>query len=748
MRRLTLTGNAWLMRRSCLWACVIAASAMCHQLTAQTNVPSQWTVPVGPQPRTTPVQWPSLLPGNAKPSGQVQPPIPQLQLPAGVRPTGPVPYWPASSARSIVQPPAANKSDDLLLPDALLPASKSSGQDLLAPKSSDDLLGGNGDDLLTPSAGDKAKAGDNPLDEMSKQAPGRASDSLPGAGHGKDKPLRDGVPAGADPHASAFADTLYPSALRCAKCHQKIYDEWRVSAHAYAAISPMFQRFEQAMTVVTKGTVGTFCVRCHAPVATQMEYPREASIADGAAVFREGITCVACHRVVERYGRVNGERRIEPGDIFQPVVGNLGGTGIAKAAADADNYKVKLHPGDKRPGQELHQGAIKFEQLGKSDFCVSCHQVAVHPGIALEVVWAQYRASPARARGVSCQDCHMGLEPGKAMGYSCAPAAEMSGKVVEANRKHSNHIFHGPGNSIAHPGLFPHNEKSLRWSIAQWLEFDWRAGWGTAEFEKQFAAMGGNKDCFPEAWKLTDDRRDARKILDDNFKLLGIKRDSATRVMNNAAHIEGPEILSSRRPGEDLHIKYRIHNTSDGHNMPTGSLGAQPQLWLNVVLTGPDGRWLWESGYLDGNGDLADMHSLQVRKGLIKPDLQLLNLQTKFLITGVKGTDREMYLPVNVDADQLPFLRPGAVPITVLNHPPFVRMEAHSVPPLGFRVADYRIPGELIRQPGTYRLSVRMRSRMEPIYFMRFCTATPEMERRMLEQTLDVQPQAVEFEIQ
>ncbi len=59
--------------------------------------------------------------------------------------------------------------------------------------------------------------------------------------------------------------------------------------------------------------------------------------------------------------------------------------------------------------------------------------------------------------------------------------------------------------------------------------------------------MGGNKDCFPEAWKLTDDRRDARKILDDNFKLLGIKRESATRTMNNAAHIEGPEILSSRR---------------------------------------------------------------------------------------------------------------------------------------------------------------------------------------------------------
>ena len=620
------------------------------------------------------------------------------------------------------------------------------------------LLGGSGsdDDLLADPL--LSSGGLDELEAMSKQPPGRAADALPaapqtivpGAGHGRDEATRDGLPPGVDPHAEAFAETLYPSALKCAKCHQKIYDEWRVSSHAYAAVSPMFQRFEQAMTNITQGTLGTFCVRCHAPVATQMEFPREASIVDGPAVFREGITCVACHRVVERYGRVNGERRIEPGDIFQPVVGHSGGHGVHKVMADADHYKVKLDPQDKRPGQEIHRGAIQFEQLSSSSFCVSCHQVAVHPGVSLEVVWAQYRASPARARGVTCQDCHMGIEPGKALGYECAPAAVINGKAIEGREsiKHSNHMFHGPGNSIAHPGLFPHNEKSLRWNVEQWLQFDWRAGWGTPEFEKQLDATGTDAShCFPASWSTTDERRDARKVLDENFRLLDLKRESATRTMANAVCIDGPEINSSRRAGDDLHVRYVVRNMSDGHNMPSGSLGAQPQLWLNVVLTGPDGRWLWESGYLDGNGDLADLHSLQVRHGFIKPDHQLFNLQTKFLITGVKGTDREMYLPANVDIDQLPLFRPGAVPVSVLNHPPLVRMEAHSVPALGAKVANYRVPGELLQQPGTYRLSARMRSRMEPIYFMRFCTATPEMERRMLEQTLDVAPQAIEFEI-
>jgi hypothetical protein len=74
-------------------------------------------------------------------------------------------------------------------------------------------------------------------------------------------------------------------------------------------------------------------------------------------------------------------------------------------------------------------------------------------------------------------------------------------------------------------------------------------------------------------------------------------------------------------------------------------------------------------------------------------------------------------------------------------------MEQKSLPPLGSRKAKYSVPGQLLQQPGRYRLSVRLRSRMEPIYFMKFCDATPEMQRRMLENTLDLHETAVEFEI-
>lgn len=571
-------------------------------------------------------------------------------------------------------------------------------------------------------------------------------EKISGSPHGSQPPASGGVPAGIDPHAEAFANDLYPSATKCASCHQKIYDEWRVSAHAYAAISPMFHKFEQKITELSQGTVGTFCLRCHSPVSVQMNFPREASLVDAPLVFREGVTCVACHRVKEAYGRVHGERRIEPGPLQAPVYGSIGGEGIARAIADKDNYKIKLDPNSKSPGQEIHWQGIQFEQLSDSAFCQPCHQVAVHPGISLEVVWAQYRAGPACKKGISCQDCHMGMVPGKPLGYEVGAAAEMSGKTVDKNRKHSNHLFFGPGNSIAHPGIFPQNEKALRWTIDQWAQFDWRSAWGTDAFEKAVA----NRQIiapFPPAWTSTDERRDARKVLDENFKLLNVKKASSIAVMEAGMHVEGPFFQQPPQVGSDLHVHYNVHNISEGHNSPSGSLGAQPQLWLNVVLTGPSGARLWESGYLDANGDLANQHSLLVTQRLIPPDRQLFNLQTQFITTGVKGPDREMYLPVNVDIDQLPFLRPGNIPYTVMNHPPFIRMEQKSIPPLGNKVARYDIPGELLSQPGTYRLSARMRSCMEPIYFMRFCGATTEMERRMLEQTIDLHPYSVEFTV-
>ena len=69
------------------------------------------------------------------------------------------------------------------------------------------------------------------------------------------------------------------------------------------------------------------------------------------------------------------------------------------------------------------------------------------------------------------------------------------------------------------------------------------------------------------------------------------------------------------------------------------------------------------------------------------------------------------------------------------------------MPPLSSRDARYKIPGKLITTTGKYKLAVRMRSRAEPIYFMKFVEATSDMEQSMNEWMLDIHPYTVEFEI-
>ena len=122
-------------------------------------------------------------------------------------------------------------------------------------------------------------------------------------------------------------------------------------------------------------------------------------------------------------------------------------------------------------------------------------------------------------------------------------------------------------------------------------------------------------------------------------------------------------------------------------------------------------------------------------------------MQSKFLTTNLKGTDREMYLPINLDFDQLPFIRPGGTPVSLLNHPPNVRLEKRSIPPLGSRDAKYKVPGKLPSKAGTYRLAVRLRGRSEPIYFMDFVGATTDMKRAMNEWITDSHAYAVEFDV-
>ncbi len=218
-----------------------------------------------------------------------------------------------------------------------------------------------------------------------------------------------------EPHSKIFAESSYPTAATCGQCHTQIYKEWSNSSHAYASISPMFHKFEQTINDLASGTVRAFCVRCHQQVGTQRGEPRYQALWERSEVSREGITCITCHRITDEFAKVNGQRTVQPGNISRAVTTTGKGSKFYDILKNREQYHITTN--EKEHGTQIHTSIFTLDQLDKPQFCVSCHQVAVQPGIKLEVVWDQYRASPAAEQGITCQDCHMGRVPGIAAGF-------------------------------------------------------------------------------------------------------------------------------------------------------------------------------------------------------------------------------------------------------------------------------------------------------------------------------------------
>jgi nitrate/TMAO reductase-like tetraheme cytochrome c subunit len=67
------------------------------------------------------------------------------------------------------------------------------------------------------------------------------------------------------------------------------------------------------------GTNGDFCIRCHTPLGMNLNESVYGSNLDRTPASREGITCVACHRVNQEYGKISARMATVEGDIRRAV---------------------------------------------------------------------------------------------------------------------------------------------------------------------------------------------------------------------------------------------------------------------------------------------------------------------------------------------------------------------------------------------------------------------------------------------
>jgi Cytochrome c554 and c-prime len=165
--------------------------------------------------------------------------------------------------------------------------------------------------------------------------------------------------------------SLHPE--KCAACHPAQYGDWVTSVHA-GSMGPgvsgqlrELHRWEPAKALT--------CYTCHAPLAEQR--PGHADY--DATLASKGIVCAGCHvRGWQRFGPPRRDGSLE----------------------------------SDRPRAELpHNGVTRTDAFLRAEFCRDCHQFPSDglalAGKLLQNTYEEWRASPAAAAGIQCQDCHM-----------------------------------------------------------------------------------------------------------------------------------------------------------------------------------------------------------------------------------------------------------------------------------------------------------------------------------------------------
>jgi len=508
-------------------------------------------------------------------------------------------------------------------------------------------------------------------------------------------------------HAKLFKGKAYPSALTCSKCHAKQYDEWSVSQHAYAQLSPIFLSMQNTLNSLTSTTLGDFCLRCHSQVGAELKEPFAMSVLDRHAASREGVTCVSCHRINKNFGKVNGRLTLVPGDIFQPIYGPGGNKDLEDVLAQPGKYNLTSDPNKK--GRGVHARAEKFFGLTKPSFCATCHDVTAPTGLRIEEAFSRYKSAPASKDGkTTCQSCHMGKVQGVNAGFVHGPAAIIGGEKTR-KQKLTNHFFAGPDYSIIHPGIFPHSAEAVALkSMKEWLEFDWKAGWGTDEFEDNIP----EDYSFPESWADIDDRYDARDIIDAQLEKLAWAKSKRIEVLRNAFDLSDIRVTQADEDGLDFEID--LMNISDGHNMPEG-FDAERIFFMQVTVTDANNKVIFRSGDRDPNGDVRDHHSLYVEAGELEADDQLFNLQSKFIVRVQRGAEREQVLPAAVAVSVVPFFRPETRPTILYGQSKGVRKHRRSLPPLGQRTAKYEVDEDQLTGAYPYKIDIKFISQATPV---------------------------------
>ncbi len=175
----------------------------------------------------------------------------------------------------------------------------------------------------------------------------------------------------------------------CATCHPDHFKEWSGSMHAYAAEDPVFLAMNARGQRETKGALGDFCVKCHAPMAVRMGATKDGlNLAEVPQKLR-GVTCFFCHSVEDVAGTHDNPLVLASDGVMRGGFANPVRTGAHEAG-----YSALLDRLD----------------MKSSSLCGSCHDIVAPLGAHIERTFAEWQGTVFAHEGASqqtCGQCHM-----------------------------------------------------------------------------------------------------------------------------------------------------------------------------------------------------------------------------------------------------------------------------------------------------------------------------------------------------
>ncbi|MGE5113476.1 MAG: multiheme c-type cytochrome [Acidobacteriaceae bacterium] len=371
-----------------------------------------------------------------------------------------------------------------------------------------------------------------------------------------------------DPQSLSGSETCGASG-----CHTEIYDEWRSSAHRYAAMDPIFQAIQNVMAKQNGPESTRYCGGCHDPISlfsgTKNIFVEKLT---GLQGYNEGISCLACHSIQKTDIQGNANYTVwQPGEYLWQWSADR------TLGAMARNFLIRSWPSQ--------HNRLSKRMYKKPEYCAACHKQFIDQEVN-RVGWVQlqnqydnWAASHWNHKGdarttVECRECHMPLVD------STDPAA---GDTTDYNRsaddhKHRSHRFLAANNfvpALLHlEGAKRHVELTTEWLQGRIAIPEIRSKWAEGPVVK--------------------------------------------------IRLEAP---STAAPGQTLPVRVVMTSNKVGHDYPTGPLD-MIQSWVelrvedekgNLVFSSgrrdernflPPGTFLFKAEPVDQYGNLIDRHNL------------------------------------------------------------------------------------------------------------------------------------------